>query len=159
MRMNKLITRVCGLITVSMLASLLTGCATAKAPGVTLSEMTVSFDEPDGAVMWFELTVVNDDIVDLPLAEARYSVSVDGETFFRGVRSAEATAPARGVAVIRLPASAPRSVGIEPGQSVSISGRITYLSPSRLSEVLFDADVFRPEQVFTATATIPEPSE
>jgi hypothetical protein len=159
MRMNQAMRRFLGLLTVTALASLTIGCATAKAPSVTLTDMTVSFDEPDGAVLWFELTIVNSDIVDLPLAEARYSVSVDGETVFRGVRSAEATVPSKGVATVRLPASAPNGSGIEPGQAVSIQGRITYLTPSRLSEVLFDADVFRPEKVFTATATIPGPSD
>jgi len=132
------------------------GCATAQAPSVALREMTVSFDEPDGAVLWFELTIVNRDTVDLPLAEARYTVSVDGEQVFEGVRSAEATAPARGEAVIRLPASAPDGAGVQPGARVTIRGRLTYLTPSRLSEELFDADVFRPEKTFTATATIPE---
>ena len=78
-----------------------------------MSGMSVSFDEPDGSVMWFELTIENTDTVDLPLAEARYSVMVDGETVFRGVRSAEATAPAMGNATVRLPASAPDgSVGL-----------------------------------------------
>jgi len=138
------------------LATALTGCATAAEPGMRLTGMTVSFDEPDGAVLWFELTIINDDIVDLPLAEARYTVFVDGEAVFHGVRSAEATAPARGVAVIRLPASAPNGAGVEPGAEVTIKGRLTYLTPSRLSEVLFDADVFRPEKAFTASATIPE---
>ena len=142
--------------TLLALVTALTGCATARAPGVTLSGMTVSFEEPDGVALWFELTIVNSDTVDLPLAEARYSVSVDGKTFFRGVRSAEATAPARGEAMIRLPASAPTGAGVEPGAAVTIRGSITYLTPSRLSEVLFDANIFRPEKSFTATATIPD---
>ena len=157
--MNDMMPKMIVLVALLVGVSVSTGCATAKAPSMTLTDMTVSFDEPDGPVLWFELTIVNSDIVDLPLAEARYSVSVDGEVVFRGVRSAEATAPARGVAVIRLPASAPNSAGIEPGQEVTIQGRLTYLTPSRLSEVLFDADVFRPEKAFRATATIPDPSE
>lgn len=133
----------------------LAGCATAKAPTVELSGMSASFDEPDGSTLWFNLVVVNTDTVDLPLAEARYSVMVNGETVFSGVRSCEATAPARGEALVRLPASAPNSVAINPGDDVTIRGRITYLTPSRLSEVLFDADIFRPEKAFTVTTTIP----
>ena len=159
MRLNGFWNLIIYLIALLALVMALTGCATAKSPSVTLSGMTVSFDEPDGVVMWFELTIVNDDIVDLPLAEARYSVSVDGKTIFRGVRSAEATAPARGEAVIRLPASAPTGAGVEPGAAVTIRGLITYLTPSRLSEVLFDANIFRPEKSFTATATIPDLDE
>ncbi|MCB9838475.1 MAG: LEA type 2 family protein [Phycisphaeraceae bacterium] len=141
----------------SMCAALF-GCSTAKAPGVALSGMTASFDEPDGAVLWFELRVENTDTVDLPLAEARYSVQVGGETVFRGVRSCEATAPARGEAVVRLPASVPGAIGVAPGQKATIRGRLTYLTPSRLAEVLFDADLYRPEKGFTASATIPGPA-
>ena len=144
----------CAIAAISALP-LLTGCATATPPSVSMSGMSVSFDEPDGSVMWFELTIENTDTVDLPLAEARYSVMVDGETVFRGVRSAEATAPAMGNATVRLPASAPDGSGIEPGAKVTIQGRLTYLTPSRLSEVLFDADIFRPEKGFSASATIP----
>jgi len=143
----------CAALVVGMAA--IAGCTTATAPSVSMSGMSVAFDEPEGSVMWFELTVVNTNAVDLPLAEARYSVVVDGETVFRGVRSAEATAPAKGEATIRLPASAPNSSGVGPGSTVTIQGRLTYLTPSRLAEVLFDADIFRPEKSFTASATIP----
>jgi hypothetical protein len=157
MRLNWTMTAPIGAL--AMFAVTLVGCATAEAPSVTMTSMTASFDEPDGAAMWFELTVVNTDTVDLPLAEARYSVSIGGRTVFRGVRSCEATAPARGVAVVRLPASAPDSAGVKPGDTVTIRGTLTYLTPSRLSEVLFDADIFRPEQGFTAGATIPASDE
>ena len=158
MRLNVFLCQVSAGLVLFALAMGLGGCATAKAPSMTLTDVTVSYDEPDGAVLWFAFDVVNSDVVDLPLAEARYSVSVDGQTVFRGVRSAEATAPARGVARIRLPASAPYAADIQPGDAVTIRGRLTYLTPSRLSEVLFDADVFRPEKTFTASATIPDPA-
>ncbi len=158
MRMIVMMKKMLGLVMLLVVAQPLVGCATAMEPSVTLTWMTVSYDETDGTVLWFELAVVNGDVVDLPLAEAKYSVSTRGETFFSGVRSAEATAPSRGVAVVRLPASAPRGVKIGPGDEVTISGRLTYLTPSRLSEVLFDADIFRPEKTFTASATIDDPA-
>ena len=157
--MNEMLKRMLGLVMLLVVAQPLVGCATAMEPSVTLTGMTVSYDESDGTVLWFELLVVNGDVVDLPLAEAKYSVSARGETFFSGVRSAEATAPSRGIAVVRLPASAPNGAEIGPGVKVTITGRLTYLTPSRLSEVLFDADIFRPEKTFTASATIDDPAD
>jgi len=143
------------IVAVALLGAGLSGCATAIAPSVSLRAVDASYDQPDGVVMWFELEVMNTDTVDLPLAEVRYSVRVGGEVVFEGVRSAEATAPARGSAVIRLPAATPRLTGVGPGDEVRIEGRLTYLTPSRLAEVLFDAELHRPEQAFSARATLP----
>jgi hypothetical protein len=107
--------------------------------------------------MSFTLDAYNDNEIPLPLRDVTYSVTLDGREVFRGTRSAEATLRRKGVQQLRLPAV----IAIEPGdspptgmQEFRLSGTLTYVTPGKIAELLFDTGVRVPSVGFATEGQI-----
>lgn len=131
------------------LAPLLGGCATGEAPRLNVTEASVTERTSDGMVIAFTLDATHDNPHALPLREINYTLSIGGREVFSGLRSPEATLPRFGRHTVTIPAAIPADLAPEPGEhDFELRGRITYLAPGRLAEVLFDAGLRRPTSSF-----------
>jgi len=105
-----------------------------------------------------DLTNPND--VSLELQRLRYQVAVDGRSVYRGQRAAEATLGAGASMRLAVPAVVTwADAGWTPGAMPNsaewrFSGRMVYLDPGRLAELLLDAGVRRPTIGFSAEGTV-----
>lgn len=139
----------------ALILGLLSGCS-GRAPTVSVLSAALGESSPDGQLVQFQVRATNPTTSALPLVEARYSVWIDGERVFAGVRSPESTLSREGEQTITLPASVPAGVAA-PGATWSVRGTMTYLSPGVLLKVLFDAGVVRPSVGFSGSGTFPAP--
>lgn len=127
------------------------GCSRHRSPEFAVAGASISEESPAGYVMEFVVDARNDNPDALPLLEIRYSLALDGERVFSGVRSAQATLPRFGGQQIVLPAA----VALGPGRTSPegrvrylLSGEVSYLTPGAISQVLFDTAVRRPKVSF-----------
>lgn len=137
------------------------GCSAYDAPDLSVSSVTVADRSDEAVVLEFVLDASNSNGVELPLQTVEYTVRLDGRVVFDGTRSAEATLRREGTQRIVLPAA----VRLEPGVPLQgdypygISGRLTYVTPGEIAQVLFDAGVRRPRVSFSERGTISFGSE
>lgn len=124
---------------------ILAGCGIYSAPKLSVAEARLSQRTDDGFVIAFDLDATNDNAIELPLARVEYTVWLDDQRVFSGMRSPEASLRRLGTQRITLPAAISSDIPIEAGEAeYRLQGRLTYLIPGRLAEVLFDAGVLRP---------------
>jgi hypothetical protein len=135
--------------------AVLGGCGGYAAPSLHMSSARVTEQTAEGYVIDLAVDATNTNSVELPLKEIRYSVSVDGRQVFSGVRSPEATLRRLGTQTFHIPAV---GAGAAPtaGSRYVVEGRLRYLTPGRLAEVLFDIKVRRPTVRFREEGTLGE---
>jgi hypothetical protein len=133
------------------------GCSGYRAPKVEVASVNVAEATSEGVVVEFILAAANDNEDPLPLKRIDYTLALDGKKVFSGVRSPEATLRSKGEQRIRVPAV----VRIGPGEPAptgtkeyTLSGRITYLEPGKIAELLFDTAVIQPSAGFSAKGSI-----
>lgn len=133
-------------------ASLLGACTGYSSPRMSVEKAQATEKTPDGTAVVFVLNAENENDVALPLRTVEYTVALDGQNVFTGTRSAEATLRRKGVQQIVLPASVrAEQWGGRELAGVSryrLSGRVFYVTPGQLAEVLFDAGVRTPSAEF-----------
>jgi hypothetical protein len=148
----------------AVLAAILGGCASYRAPEFSVTEARAGARSNDGVEMFFTLDARNDNDVALPLRDVKYRVELDGRTVFSGTRSAEATLRRLGTqkitlpAVVRLDENAPE--GARTGGATlpyRISGTVTYVTPGQIAEILFDTGVRVPTVGFEGEGQIALP--
>lgn len=131
--------------------ALLAGCTTYSAPTLAVSNVRIADESPSGLVLEFSLDASNRNEIELPLREVRYTLSLDGQEVFRGVRSPEATLRRVGTQTIKIPAVIPLGDGqTRPTgtRRFAIDGSLAYTTPGQLAQVLFDIKVRRPTVSF-----------
>lgn len=125
------------------------GCFAYKPPALSVASATITDRTEAGMVLSFDIDARNDNTIELPLANVDYTVWLDGRRVFSGTRSAEASLRRVGTQKLTLPAAIPADFIPDAGPALyRIEGRLTYLIPGRLAEVLFDAGVLRPKVAF-----------
>lgn len=135
----------------------LAGCLRSAAPPtLTVTGARVVERSAGIAVVEFDIAARNDNDIELPLRNVRYSLSLEGETVFTGSRSPEATIRRFGSQSITLPVVVPlESLPADQRElAYRLSGRITYLVPGALAELLFDSRVSRPTASFEDRGTL-----
>ena len=129
-------------------------CSSYSAPKVENVGVSAPSTGASGATaVVFDLNVRNDNDEGLPLRVVDYTLEIDGKRVFAGTRSAEATAPAKGVQRVRLPAAFEGSE-LRPGARYRLSGSFTYVIPGAFAEALFDSGVRVPSASFAAEGEI-----
>ncbi len=123
-------------------------CSSYDNPSLRVTDVSVRERSAEATVVEFTIELENPNEVALPLKELSYDVSLDGKRVFSGFRSPEATLRRFGTQRIRVPAvisgEAPRSGTVW----CRMSATLAYTTPGELAEVLFEADVRRPEVGF-----------
>lgn len=137
-------------------ALMLGGCSSAQAPKLSVIEARVTEVTQDGVRLEFLIDAENPNEEPLPLREARYSLSLDGDTVFNGFRAPQATLRRLGTQRIMLPAviRAEDIEGISPTPSYRLSGTLGYVTPGEIADLLFDYRVRRPQAPFDDRGTL-----
>ena len=128
-------------------ATLLSGCAGSIQPPTFTAESVRELETVDGRTrMVFVVNATNPNREPIPLERVQYSVSIDGDLLFTGVRSPESTLPGFSSQVFELPAVVGEE-SLRTGRVVSylLDGSVKYHMPGPLAEVLYDADLRVPE--------------
>lgn len=134
----------------------LAGCTSYAPPSLTVAEAAIVEESPSGLVIDFAIDATNANAVELPLREVRYSLRLDGEEVFRGVRSPEATLRRLGTQRFTIPVAVRLDEANRPPGVVryTLEGQLLYLTPGQLAEVLFDIRVRRPTVSFRQEGTV-----
>lgn len=129
------------------------GCSSYVAPSMEVADARVTDRTTEGLAIAFTIDAENSNEDALPLREAAYSVELDGQRVFTGVRSAEATLRRYGSQQFTLPAAVPSLLLAQLPMGAQhvryrISGSVEYITPGAFAEVLFDTGVRRPTTSF-----------
>lgn len=138
-------------------AATLGGCSLQPAPQISLVDARVAQRTEDGVVVEFDLEARNPGEVALPLKRVDYELLIDGRRVFEGSRSPEATLRRFGTQALRLPAVVGRDAGAElisGTRAVQLRGRVSYVEPDKLSEILFDTGIREPSVRLAGTRTL-----
>ena len=124
--------------------TVLGGCSKAIPPSFEAIGVQEIERNDERSVIAFTIRATNPNSEPIPLRSVRYSVTIDGDTVFEGVRSPETTLHKYDSSEFSLPAVIP--VGYLRGSiDYELLGSVQYIPPGRLSEVLFDAEIKVPE--------------
>jgi hypothetical protein len=144
-------------VTMTVCAMFGGGCQSTSAPRLEHAAASVTDRTPEGVAMSFTMDAFNDNDIHLPLRDVHYSVWIGEREVFRGTRSAEATLRRKGVQQLRLPAV----IALEPGelspsgmQEFRLRGTMTYVTPGKIAELLFDSGVRVPTVGFATEGQI-----
>lgn len=131
------------------------GCNKAVAPTFKAVGVREVQQDGDRSVIEFLIEATNPNRDPLPLRQVHYTVRLDDQDVFSGVRSPETTLHTYSSHVFELPAVL--ELGSFSGTGIvnyTIVGTVQYIPPGQLSEVLFDAEIKVPEAVLNLSGTI-----
>jgi hypothetical protein len=142
-------------IALVLCAAPLVGCSGYKAPGFRVAEVQLREQTETGTELLFVLEADNPNGKEIPLYEARYSVQLDGQQVFQGVRSPEVTLRRYATQRFVLPVSVPAGK-MPPGTRVpySFNASVTYIVPGAIAEILFDREITRPTSGVSDAGTL-----
>lgn len=133
-------------IALLVFACALAGCSGLTPPTFTVTDVRLTSETSEAIA--FDLTIQGENTNDeeLPLENVSYSFSLDGVGSYRGKRNAQATLPAGATQSFTIPVAIPvESAPIPDGERrYAFSGRVTYIIPGAIAEILFDSGVRRP---------------
>lgn len=141
-------------------AAAVTGCSGFQSPKVTVSQPVVTERSDEAVVLSFDTGLQNPNSVPLELREMNYVLRVNGAKVYEGRRDAQATLPAEGGSTLMIPAVIPYSVtGWPPGSMPAevryeLSGRLLYITPGQIREILNDSGIYRPTVGFHAAGVL-----
>ena len=142
-------TRLTVAIALAAALACLTGCSAYRSPRFEVVGVEEVERTEDAIVLNFALSAKNLNQEPLPLRRADYRLVLDGVEVFRGSRSAEAVVRRFGEQSIVLPAVVPAD-RFDLGRFESdaelpyrLRGRVEYITPGELAEVLFDTGIRR----------------
>ena len=128
------------------LAAVAAGCSRPGPPRFEAVGVTRAGASDEGVELVFRIAAINDDPDPLPLRKVTYSLSLEGAEVFSGVRSPETTVSRFETHEFDLPALVPASYDTRTDPvPYRLSGSVTYLTPGKLAEVLFESDILVPE--------------
>ena len=139
---------------VPVLASMaLVGCNAAQSPSFEAVGVQEVERSESRSVIEFRVRASNPNAEPIPLRDIRYRVEINGEQVFEGIRSPETTLHTYSDFEFVLPAVVPLEY-LSGTIDYALLGRVEYIPPGRLSEVLFDAELLVPEATLNIEGTI-----
>ncbi len=132
------------------------GCDGFRAPTVSVMDVTLIDATEEALALSFVMDLANPNTAAVPLAEFRYTLAIDGKEVYAGRRSGGVTLSAMDSRQVFLPAIVPyRALGWTPqtlpaSVDYTLTGRLQYHAPTRLTQVLFDTGTRRPKVQFSA---------
>lgn len=147
----------CGLVAMVLTSA---GCLTRAVPPTmrVVPEAIVTERTDRGLVMQIDIVAANTSNEPLPLKDIVYRVDVGGERVFTGRRSAETTLRSAGEQTISLPVVIDQAWlethTLTAPSTFTISGSIVYLVRGPIAEMLFDAGLRRPTELFSGEGTV-----
>lgn len=138
-------------------AAFTAGCATHRDPRLTVTDARLTDESPAGLVITFTIAAENANREQLPLRSIDYTLWLDGRKVFSGSRSPEATLARLAVQEVRIPAAIPIGPDVpRPTGPVGyrLEGELTFITPGKLAEVLYDSGIPAPTASFRHEGTI-----
>ncbi|MHC4081418.1 MAG: LEA type 2 family protein [Planctomycetota bacterium] len=135
-------------------ALLMSGCSGYRAPAIAVNEVALTEASEEAVALAFALDIRNPNDAALRLHEFRYTLSINGKQVYAGRRAPDATLSAAATQRITLPAVIPYhrlgwTVDTRPAKARYVmSGRLVYIVPSTIAQLLFDSGVRRPKSSF-----------
>lgn len=147
-------------LTLAPLALACGGCSSYSDPSIKVLNARAGERSAEGVVLNFVVEGSNPNDVALPLRSVQYSVFVNEQRVFDGVRSPEATLRRFGTREIELPAAIPaaQAPSIDGTTTYRIEGVLEYTTPGAFAELLFDNDLRRPKVTFSGRGTLGQAS-
>lgn len=138
-----------------LVCALLSACTFVKSPEVEhLGVREISLEE-GRAVYGFRFRATNPNRDPIPLGEVTYTLTMNGEEVFSGVRSPQATLDAYGDREFEVPAVIDRTVvALEGIVDYRINGELTYIPPGRFAKELFRTRVSVPSVSFSEVGRV-----
>lgn len=138
------------------MAMLPIGCARGyRAPTFEAVGVHESAQADGTSVLTFDVRATNPNREPMELGRATYTLTLDGEDVFTGIRSPESTLHTYSSRTFSLPVVLPTAMTDRGGQlPYRLSGTVIYKNPGALADVLFDAEVVVPEASMDLTGTI-----
>jgi Late embryogenesis abundant protein len=131
------------------------GCNKAIAPTFKAMGVREIEHENDRSVIEFSIEATNPNKEPIPLRRVYYAVELDGVEVYSGMRSPQTTLHTYSSHLFTLPAVIPGDLLSNAGEvEYRLIGRVEYIPPGRLSEVLFDAEMKVPEAPMDISGTI-----
>ncbi len=127
------------------MAALAVGCSRPGPPRFEAVGVTRVGASAEGVELVFHIAAINDSKEPLPLRRVSYTLALEGREVFTGVRSPETTLSRYETHEIDLPAIVPPEYDTRGVAPYRLSGSVTYLTPGKLAEVLFESDMLVPE--------------
>ena len=148
-----------GMLMLAVLAGAF-GCDGFRAPTVSVMDVTLIDATDEALALSFVMDLANPNTAAVPLAEFRYTLAIDGTEVYAGRRTGGVTLSAVDSRQILLPAIVPyRALGwtlqtLPESVDYTLTGRLQYYAPRRLTQVLFDTGTRRPKVPFSARGTL-----
>jgi hypothetical protein len=132
----------------------LAGCAS---PGIEVTSISIEDRSTQSVKLGVDVNLTNPADAPMRLLRWDYTFSSGSESY-RGTWEALTTIPPQTTLSRRIPVVLPASVADGPW---SVSGSLSYRSPSRLAEIFYDLGVWRPRTGFggTGSGSAPTSSE
>lgn len=136
----------------------LCGCDATRSPSLTVADARIVERRPEATLVHLTLELTNPNVEPLPLVEFQYRADLDGRRVFESRRAAQATLRRLGTQTLLLPVVIPAEQ-IDAGASagaglLTVSGRLLYIAPGQLGEVLFDTGVRVPKVSFSESVRL-----
>ncbi|MFI4897556.1 MAG: LEA type 2 family protein [Phycisphaerales bacterium JB059] len=138
-----------------LVALTLGACSSPKAPTFEPVGVTAMTEREGELELIFTVQAANDNPDPLPLKRAAYTLSIDGAPVYSGVRSPETTLSEYSTHTFELPALVPLSYATRTDPApYRLTGTVSYVTPGKLAETLFDSGVRQPEATINVAGTI-----
>lgn len=146
--------------TVLFIVCLASASCTSSRPPIaeyTFSNVTESLPSAVSLDVAFDLSNNNDEPI--RLVQYRYTVSVAGNTVYRGLTEAEQTLPRGSTTATTIPIVLPRAFLVGNNTVVwHLRGTLDYLSPGALAETLVDSKLWQPSISIVASDSLVVPT-
>ncbi len=135
--------------------ALITGCTGPKPPSFDPVGVTAMTERDGELELILTINAVNDNPKPMPLKRASYTLALDGKTVYSGVRSPETTLSRYETHAFELPALVPMAFATRTDPvPYRLTGTVSYVTPGKLAETLFETGVRQPEAPFNVAGTI-----
>lgn len=140
----------------------LAGCSTYGPPTVTVGDAAIVERSDEAVVVDVVLDLANPNPEPFELLTFEYEFAIEGRRVYQGRRAARATLSVRGAKRLEIPAVVrfdrwdPATDGPVEGRAWSLSGKLLYVAPGEIAELLLDTGVRRPTVRFSGRGRLPE---
>jgi len=137
-----------------------TGCAAYHHPVITVTGAKLAETSDEALALRFGLDLHNPNNEALTLVEFTYELSIDGRNVYHGSRAGETVLAIHGdkhveiPGVVRFDRAGWHKGAIPAAATFALDGRLTYITPGKIVQILFDTGVRKPKAPFAGTGQV-----
>ena len=148
------------LVAVMIVVATLNGCAAYHDPAISVTGAKLVETTDEALAVRFGLDLHNPNDESLTLLEFNYELKIDGRQVYSGTRAGETVLAIRGdkhveiPGVVRFDRTGWSAGAIPPTARYEIKGRLTYITPGKIVQILFDTGVRKPRAPFAGSGEV-----